>query len=97
MIIDLVGYQGKNVTDRVTTSVSFCKSLLRPSSGSEEGCLCWLSSHRGESGVLTVLSLCARGRRVVGRMRGVGVGVDGLVLPPDVAPLLGNLDNAKDL
>jgi hypothetical protein len=25
------------------------------------------------------------------------VGVDGLVLPPDGAPLSGNLDNVKDL
>jgi hypothetical protein len=52
-----------------------------------------------------VLSSRARGRWVsgcvprVGRTRGVGVGVDvdGLVLPPDGAPLSGNLDNAKDL
>jgi len=51
--------------------------------------------------VLKVLSSCARGRWVsgivsdprVGRTGGVG----GLVLPPDGAPLSGNLDNAKDL
>src|SRR6266849_1825758 len=101
MNIVLVDYQGNYVTDRVTTSASFCKSLLRPSSGSEEGCLWLLSSHRGESEVLRVLLSCARGRWVsgcaprVGRTRGVGV--DGLILPPDGAPLSGSLDNAKDL
>jgi hypothetical protein len=100
MNIDPVDHEGNNVTDRVTTSVSFRKSLLRPSSGSEEGCLWRLSSHRGESEVLKVLSSCAGGwvsrcASRVGRTRGVGV--VGLVLPPDGAPLSGNLDNAKDL
>lgn len=88
------------VTDRVTVSVLFCKSVLRPSSGSEEGSL-WLSSHRGESEELEVLSSCARGcwesacAPRVGRTRGVGV--RGLILPPDGAPFSGNLDNARDL
>ena len=87
-------------TDRVTVNVLFCKSLLRPSSGSEEGFL-WLSSHRGESEVLAVLSSCARDCWESGCAPGVGrargVGVRGLVLPPDGAPLSGSLDNAKDL
>jgi hypothetical protein len=92
--------QQLEVTNRVTTSALFCKSLLRPSSGSEEGRL-WPSSHRGDSEVLMVLSSCvrccweSRCSPRVGRTRGVGV--RGLILPPEGAPFLGNLDNAKDL
>ena len=91
----LVVHNGQHlkVTDRVTTRELFCRSLLRPSSGSEEGGL-WLAFHRGElegSNVpsSTVMgSLSGRSLRCGGR---------GLVLPPDGAPRPGNLDNAKDL
>lgn len=92
--------QQLQVTDRVTVSVLLCKSLLRPSSGSEEGFL-RLSFHRGELEVLAVLSSCARDCWESGCATGVGrargVGVRGLVLPPDGAPLSGSLENAKDL